>query len=220
MQLFMLLTAFAVSYVQAETVFGVFIFSRHGDRTAKATPPTNLTDLGYEEVFTSGTYFRNRYVAADATNPIIGLSRDLVALSQISVSAPVDNVLMSSALGFAQGLYPPVGPQLGEQTLRNGTTIEAPLNGYQLIPIATVGSASGVNQENTAFLQSTNGCTRGISSSNEYLTTPEYLNLLASTRGFYESLEPLIGGSFNSSQASFANAYSSTCPAFPNPQLY
>jgi hypothetical protein len=42
-----------------ETVLGIYIFSRHGDRTAKATPPANLTDLGYEEVFTSGTYFRN-----------------------------------------------------------------------------------------------------------------------------------------------------------------
>ena len=42
-----------------EAVLGIYIFSRHGDRTAKATPPANLTDLGYEEVFTSGTYFRN-----------------------------------------------------------------------------------------------------------------------------------------------------------------
>ena len=173
------------------------------------TPPSNLTDLGYHEIFTSGTYFRNRYIAANATNPIAGLSSDLVALSQISVSAPVDNVLMSSALGFAQGLYPPVGPDLGQQTLRNGTIVEAPLDGYQLIPIATVGTASGANQENTAFLESTNGCTRGTTSSDEYLTTPEFLNLLASTRGFYLSLEPLIGGSFNSSQASFANAYTS-----------
>ena len=86
---------------------------------------------------------------------------------KISVSAPVDNVLMSYALGFPQGLYPPVGPTSGQQTLRNGTIIEAPLNGYQLILIATVGGASGTNKEDAAFLQSTTGCTGAITSSNE-----------------------------------------------------
>lgn len=29
-----------------ETVLGVYMFHRHGDRTAKAWPPANLTDLG------------------------------------------------------------------------------------------------------------------------------------------------------------------------------
>src|SRR5271155_4482975 len=121
-----------------ETVLGVYIFSRHGDRTAKATPPTSLTDLGYEEVFTSGTYFRNRYIAANATSEIRGINTDLAKLSQLNISAPVDNVLQNSALGFTQALYPPVGPTLGTDTLRNGTTVQAPLNGYQLIPIQIV----------------------------------------------------------------------------------
>ena len=39
----------------AETVLGAFVFSRHGDRTPKSTPPTNLTNLGYRQIFDSGT---------------------------------------------------------------------------------------------------------------------------------------------------------------------
>lgn len=103
MLLSLLVLSCVSSFTQAETILGVYIFSRHGDRTAKATPPSNLTDLGYQEVFTSGTYFRNRYVASNATSQIAGISSDIVALSQIAVSAPEDNVLMSSATGFTQG---------------------------------------------------------------------------------------------------------------------
>ena len=86
----------------AETVLGVYIFSRHGDRTAKATPPSHLTDLGYAEVFTSGTFYRNRYVAENATRQIYGLSPDIVSASQITASAPADGVLQNSAMGFLQ----------------------------------------------------------------------------------------------------------------------
>ncbi len=42
-----------------ETVLGVYMFHRHGDRTAKITPPSNLTDLGYLQVFESGEYVRS-----------------------------------------------------------------------------------------------------------------------------------------------------------------
>ncbi|KAL8712770.1 MAG: hypothetical protein Q9220_002978 [cf. Caloplaca sp. 1 TL-2023] len=65
----------------AETVLGVYIFSRHGDRTAKSTPPANLTDLGYSQIFTSGTYFRNRYIASNATSRILGVNSDIVKQS-------------------------------------------------------------------------------------------------------------------------------------------
>ena len=97
----------------AETVLGVYIFSRRGDRTSKSTPPTNLTTLGYSQIFVSGSYFRSRYVADDASSRILGLSPDIVDYTQISASAPLDTVLMPSAQGFLQGLYPPVGSQLG-----------------------------------------------------------------------------------------------------------
>jgi hypothetical protein len=188
-----------------ETVLGVYIFSRHGDRTAKATPPTNLTDLGYEEVFTSGTYFRNRYIAAGASSKIYGMNTDLVLEAQITVSAPLDTVLQNSALGFTQGLYPPVGQTLGSSTLRNGTVVQSPLNGYQLIPIDLV--SNGASSENSAWLQGAQGCANAEISSNEYFTGPEYMSTFNKTQSFYNGVAPMINRTFTAAETSFENAY-------------
>ena len=194
----------------AETVLGVYIFSRHGDRTAKLTPPSNLTDLGYEQVFTSGTYFRDRYVAQGATSRIQGLNTDLVKLSQLSVSAPLDNVLMSSAVGFLQGLYPPTS--FATEKLRNGQQSTAPLNGYQIIPIQQ--TTSGTGSEDTAWLQGATNCANAVTSSNKYFNTNEFKATLQSTQGFYSSVAPMVNGTYNSSQVTFLNAYTSS--SFPS----
>lgn len=191
----------------AETVLGVYLFSRHGDRTAKSTPPANLTDLGYQGVFTSGAYYRDRYVSSSASKKIAGLNTDIVKLSQIAASAPLDNVLMSSAQGFLQGLYPPVGSTLGQETLRNDTVVHAPLDGYQLIPIQTV--TSGTGSEDSAWLQGAGNCANAIVSSNDYYSSPEYKSMYDSTLDFYQSLVPVTNATFDSSQANFKNAYTS-----------
>ena len=95
----LLLSFLPLSYA-AETVFGVFIFHRHGDRTAKSTPPANLTNLGYSEVLSSGTYYRNRYISSNAPLRLNGVSSDIVKQSQISASAPADVVLANSCAGM------------------------------------------------------------------------------------------------------------------------
>lgn len=201
-----LLAALAASVATAqETVLGVYIFSRHGDRTAKATPPANLTDLGYEEVFTSGTYYRNRYIAEDASQRIYGINANLVKLSQITASAPVDNVLQNSAMGFLQALYPPVGEQLGSNTLRNGTIVQTPLNGYQLIPLQTV--STGANSENSAWLQGSTNCLNAEISSNDYFNSAQYLSTLNSTMSLYQSIYPDVNRTFTQNQTTFKNGY-------------
>ncbi|KAL2424296.1 hypothetical protein ABEF95_008310 [Exophiala dermatitidis] len=200
-----LLASLASTTLAAETVLGVYIFSRHGDRTAKSTPPTNLTDLGYQEVYTSGTYFRSRYVSSSASRRIHGLNSDLVKQSQITASAPSDTVLQNSAMGFLQGLYPPVGSDLGSNTLRNGTVVSAPLNGYQLIPLQIV--ETGANSENAAWLQGATNCANAQISSNKYFNSAEYLETLSRTQDFYNGLTPMINRTFTASQTSFKNAY-------------
>ncbi|KAG9728243.1 phosphoglycerate mutase-like protein, partial [Aureobasidium melanogenum] len=167
------------SSVSAETVLGVYMFHRHGDRTPKALAPANLTDLGYTQVFTSGDYYRSRYIESGADHKILGINSDIVKQSQISASAPSDTVLQNSATGFLQGLYPPVGEGLGSQTLRNGTNVTSPLNGYQLIPLAL--TTSGGGSEDNGWLQAASGCANAVSSSNEYFSSPQYTSLLAST---------------------------------------
>lgn len=207
MYLCSLLAAFAaVGLVEAqETVLGVYVFSRHGDRTAKNTPPSNLTDLGYHEIFTSGTWFRNQYVADDAPRHIHGINADLVKQSQITASAPVDTVLQNSALGFLQGLYPPVGQGLGSNTLRNGTVVQRPLNGYQLIPLETV--ETGAGSENAAWLQGATNCAKAQISSNNYYTSSDYLTTLERTRDLYASVIPMVNGTFTPEKTTYKNAY-------------
>jgi Histidine phosphatase superfamily (branch 2) len=201
-----ILVALVAGFVNCEeTILGVYIFSRHGDRTAKSTPPANLTDLGYEEVFTSGTYFRDRYIAEGASFKIHGMNTDLVKEGQITVSAPLDTVLQNSALAFTQGLYPPVGPVLGSNTLRNGTVVQSPLNGYQLIPVQLV--SNGAGSEDSAWLEGAQNCANAQISSNSYFSTPEYMSTLNKTQSFYNGVAPMINRTFTAEQTSYANAY-------------
>lgn len=199
------LAGLAVSATAQETVLGVYIFSRHGDRTAKSTPPSGLTGLGYQEVFTSGTYFRNRYVVSNASRKIYGINSDLVKQSQITASAPTDTVLQNSAVGFLQGIYPPVGQQLSTNTLRNGTVIQPPLNGYQLIPLQTV--QAGAGSEDAAWLQGTTNCYNAQLSSDSYFRSAQYVDTLRRTQPLYDSIYPMVNKTFTSAQTSFRHGY-------------
>ena len=201
------LLALLPTLASTETVLGVYIFHRHGDRTAKSTPPTSLTDLGYQQVFTAGYYFRSRYLNSSAPLHIAGISADTVKLSQVSFTAPTDNVLQNSAQGFTQGLYPPVGGAASAQTLRNGSITQAPLDGYQLIPVGMVSGGGG--SEDTSWLQDSTDCGNAETSSNDYYYTPEYMALLNQTMEFYKGLSPVINSTFGASQQSYKNAYSS-----------
>lgn len=190
-----------------ETILGAYVFHRHGDRTAKSLPPVGLTDLGYHEVFASGQYLRQRYVASGESQ-IAGISSDSVVQSQITVSASDDVVLFNSAQGFLQGLYPPVGNgAASSQTLRNGSTIQTPMSGYQLIPVHTV--TTGTGSESAGWLQGSTGCANAMSSSNAYFSSPEYATMLSNTNDFYQRLVPVVNGTFSASQTSFKNAYTS-----------
>lgn len=203
----LLATAALISAIQrsaAETILGAYIFHRHGDRTSKSTPPAFLTDLGYHEVLGAGTNFHDRYIADGSETQILGIQSETVKLSQLAVSAPLDNVLQNSAAGWLQGLYPPVG-SASNQTLRNGTVVEAPLNGYQLIPISIISSGSG--SEDNAWLQSSSSCNNALISSNEFFSSDIYHEYLNSTLDLYQTMAPTVNATFTESQLSFKNAY-------------
>ena len=184
----------------AETVLGAYIFHRHGDRTPKALAPTNLTTLGYEQVYTSGQYYRSRYLSG--ASKIHGINEDLVKLSQLAVTSPVDNVLQSSAMGFLQGLYPPVRTV---QTLGNGNDVQAPMDGYQLIPVNTV--ETGAGSEDAGWLQDASSCPNAKTSSNAYFSSSEYASLDKSSRDLFSSLVPVVNNALSAEQVSFKNAY-------------
>ena len=211
------LLAVALSFLPetlaAETLLGVYIYSRHGDRTPKTNPPATLTNLGYSQMLTSGSFFRSRYITSSAPSKILSINSDIVKNSQLSVSAPDDLVLMNAAQGFLQGLYPPIGPSLASQTPRNGSTIEPPLNGYQLIPVHLV--TSGAGSEDKPWLQGAHGCAEAALSSNAYYSSKEFLELQSQTADLYTSIAPLVNGTFSGPQVSYKNAYTSTPPTLP-----
>lgn len=207
---FALIAALPVALSQTqndETIFGVYMLHRHGDRTAKITAPANLTDLGYRQVYTSGEYYRNRYIVEDSAYRISGISPDVVFQSQLQVSAPIDAVLQNSATGFLQALYPPVGTSANTETLRNGTEVTAPMEGYQLVPIGVAESGSG--SEDSTWLQGTSDCARAEISSNEYFSSDEFNEMMSQTEDFYSRLLPVISGEFDETTANFEDAYTS-----------
>ncbi|KAL2368312.1 hypothetical protein RJ035_007073 [Blastomyces gilchristii] len=188
----------------AETVLGAYVFARHGDRTAKSTPPTDLTSLGYQQVFNTGSYFHNRYISLASQSHIFGISPEIVKPSQLVASAPDDDVLQKSAIAFLQALYPPAG-RAAISTLRNGTVVESPMNGYQLIAVEQV--STGGNSENLAWLQSATKCQKAKTSSNQFRESKEYHELLQSTTDFYKTIAPMVEGTFPESKVNFGNAY-------------
>ncbi|KAH9891544.1 histidine acid phosphatase-like protein [Xylariomycetidae sp. FL2044] len=203
----LLLSLAALPFTAAETVLGVYIFHRHGDRTPKSLAPANLTSLGAEQVFDSGDYYRGRYVAADATSPIFGLSNDIAVAHQMSVTSPVDAVLQNSAQAFMQGVYPPVGT-MSVQELANDSTVQAPLGGYQYVPINSASSASSnANSEDNEWLQGGSGCGNAVVSSNNYFSSTEYAAMYSDTTDFYSGLMPVINSTFDADEANFKNAY-------------
>ncbi|KAK6359660.1 hypothetical protein TWF696_000804 [Orbilia brochopaga] len=196
----------SVSAAQAaETILGVYILSRHGDRTDKSHPPTKLTNLGYSQILASGQYYRGRYVSEVAPHKIHNLSSDEVVNSQVYVSTTDDIVLLNSAQAFLQGLYPPIGVRSSE-TLRDGTVVAAVNGGYQLIPVHVMGNG-GANKEDATWLQGTSGCSAAIKISKAYADSPEFKELKSETDDFYHSLEDVWSDTFRHEQSDFANAY-------------
>ncbi|KAI1814747.1 phosphoglycerate mutase-like protein [Poronia punctata] len=176
----------AAAAATTETIQGIFIFSRHGFRTPKILPPTNLTPLGIEQVYATGQYYRDRYISSNATFPIHGLEEEEDAEEQIDVKSPKDNVLYDSATEFLRGLYYP-----GDDDVR----------------VNTLSSSSVENRnENDVWLQGSSNCANAAISSEAYRDSDEYAETYASSKDFYEGLR----GPFLENvdvEASFDNAY-------------
>jgi hypothetical protein len=98
--------------------------------------------------------------------------------------------------------------------LRDGQVVEAPFNGYQLIPINLV--SSGTGSEDNGWLQDASGCENAKISSNNYFSSKEYTDKLASTQGFFEKLEPVVNATFAKKDTTFKNAYASMLSTTPS----
>jgi hypothetical protein len=194
--------ATAFNAVDAHYLHSALVFTRHGDRTAKFYPGYEMTNLGAQQMYQSGQYYRERYLTGD--HPISGISRDQVVSSQIWASAPDQHVLYQTATNFLQGLYPPLdGDSSSTEELNNGSTISDPLNGYQFILV----HGEDTDAPSTIWLKGDDSCPAYTAASDSYTSSADYESTLASSADFYSQFIPQLGPILGDEDVSYANAY-------------
>ncbi|KAG7288369.1 hypothetical protein NEMBOFW57_007900 [Staphylotrichum longicolle] len=196
-----------VSTAVAETVHGVVVFSRHGDRTTKHFGAQVLTPLGAQQCFQVGSEYRARYFASDSPHRINGISEFQHVAAQVWASAPDQSILLGTATSFLQGLYPPLGDIQASDVsmqLANSSSVSNPLSGYQYVTL------HGINDDSpeTVWIKGDDDCPVVAAASADFKTSAEYKSRLASTRDFYRSLYPLVHEIYLSADnLSYAKAY-------------
>ncbi|KAJ1337203.1 lysosomal acid phosphatase [Microdochium nivale] len=188
----------APAAVVGETVLGVTVFSRHGDRTSKHYPGYALTNLGFQQNHQVGEAYREIYLAANSSKHILGISGDKYVPAQLYASAPDQAVLLNTATAFLQGLYPPLAGG-------NGTADSAPLDGYQYVVL----HGENTDSPQTIWLKGDESCPAAVSAQKSYFQTATFRNLEAATKDFYAGLWDLVSGvyDYKPSSMSYKNAY-------------
>lgn len=141
---------------------GVVLLARHGDRSGVLfqnyttynstqgylTPygsvclMSDVSDcalmLSQSQEYDLGCYLRDTYLNSESPSYIQGIQTDIADVDQLFIRADAGggNVILDSAYALLQGLYPPTSES--KSTLANGTVIEAPLGGYQYVPVESL----------------------------------------------------------------------------------
>lgn len=189
--------------VLGETVLGVTVFSRHGDRTSKHYPGAALTNLGAQQNHQVGAVYRQTYLAAGAPKQILGISEDKYLPTQLYASAPDQPVLLNTATAFLQGLYPPLNSQA--QTLNNGTSYSAPLEGYQYVVL----HGEDADSPQTIWLKGDESCPAATTAQKSYFQSSQFNDISTATKDFYAGLWPLMSDvyDYKPENMSYKNAY-------------
>lgn len=143
-------------------LIGVVLLARHGDRSGVLfqnyttynstqgylTPYGSvclMSGVGYRALMLSqsqeydlGCYLRDTYLNPGSPSYIQGIQTDIADVDQLFIRADAGggNVILDSAYALLQGLYPPTSES--KSTLADGTVIEAPLGGYQYVPVESL----------------------------------------------------------------------------------
>ena len=176
---------------------GAFAFIRSGERTPALTGDTQvLTAVGAQQMYELGQSLRARWIDSDGNasmgrQNIANMSVDILNNDQISVQTLDKEHLVASAQAFMQGMYPPnaLGNStgLGDATglLADGTTVQAPLNGYQY---ATVQSFSEYAY-NSIYIAGSQSCPAAKVESLQYTVSDEFKNTKALSKETYDLLQ-------------------------------
>ncbi|KAF3924900.1 hypothetical protein ABW21_db0206862 [Orbilia brochopaga] len=203
-----LLLGSSVLPVWGETILGLTVFSRHGDRTSKHYAGYSLTNLGFQQNFQTGSFYRDLYLESGSPKQILGISEDKYVTSQIWASAPDQTVLANTATAFLQGLYPPLDQldrQIATNTINNGTQYTSPLNGYQYVLL----HEPGTDSPNTIWIKGDDGCPAVAASAETFETSEEFMTRDAATKSFYQQFWPQLSDvyDFKQSELGYGRAY-------------
>ncbi|KAG8755225.1 hypothetical protein FRC12_010955 [Ceratobasidium sp. 428] len=177
------------------TVLGVVVLTRHGDRQGFYQSPdtytaaeTAITPLGLSQEYQLGQLTRNLYFSPSSPSVISGISTGLFDQNQVRIRADAGGeggVIFESALALAQGVWP---AETGfNTTLANGTTVIAPLGGYQYVPIESVEPDTDVSLEGWTDCNTFNNATAA------FYNSTEFKQVANASADFLASLRPLVG---------------------------
>ncbi|EPS41336.1 hypothetical protein H072_4767 [Dactylellina haptotyla CBS 200.50] len=204
----LILLGASVLPVMGETILGLTVFSRHGDRTSKHYSGYSLTNLGFQQNYQTGSFYRNLYLSSNSSKQILGISEDQYVTSQVWATSPDQKVLANTATAFLQGLYPPLeetDPEIATNTLNNGTTYTNPLNGYQYVIL----HAPGTESPNTIWIKGDDGCPAVTTASESFEDSAIFMERDSATQSFYEQFWGQVEDvyDFKQSQLNYAKAY-------------
>jgi hypothetical protein len=191
----------------------------HGERTPIWGPGASpaLTPLGAQQMFEQGSLLRDRYLREDPEEkdatfaPIVGIERNAIDNTQLSILTNSDPYMVTSAQAFLQGLYPPILQAFSENSggieaarLANGSIVNYPLQGYQYPAFRT---ASVLDSE-SIYVGGHVGCTRYTESLLNFRADDVVATIYNNTKNFYQNLwTQVLHEVFPLSMANFANAY-------------
>ncbi|KAJ8590211.1 phosphoglycerate mutase-like protein [Rhizopogon salebrosus TDB-379] len=177
-------------------LLGVVLLVRHGDRQGFYQDPetytataTQITPLGNQEEFLLGGYLRSLYLNESSPSYIPGMSTGLFNQSQVYIQADLggeSGVIYDSCVSLTQGLWP-VTPS-NNITLANGTTVTAPLGGYQYIPIEAVDPNLSVS------LEGFDDCNTFDTHTTAFYNSSEFQQMATQSAPFLNSLPPYLDG--------------------------
>ncbi|KAL9025792.1 MAG: hypothetical protein Q9196_005445 [Gyalolechia fulgens] len=187
-----------------------------------------MTDLGANQVYSVGSFYRARYVEDGAPHKILNISSERYQPSQIWASAPDQSVILSivkpmpielwggtfrltgnkillqTATNFLQGLYPPLGDLDHDLAVEsNGSDTVSPSNGYQFIPI----HGEPDEAPNTIWLKGDDGCPAYTRASKSYQTSVDFLSTVDSSRKFYSQFAEPLNNVMPAENVTYAHAY-------------
>ncbi|QRV74830.1 histidine acid phosphatase-like protein [Ceratobasidium sp. AG-Ba] len=177
------------------TVLGVVLLTRHGDRQGFYQSPdtysatqTAITPLGLAQEYQLGQILRSLYFSRASSSLISGISTGLFNQNQVRIRADAGGeggVIFDSAIALAQGVWP---AETGfNTTLANGTTVIAPLGGYQYVPIESVKPDTDVSLEGWTDCNTFNDATAAFYDSTEFKAVAN------ASADFLASLRPIVG---------------------------